>query len=80
MGGLVFLIPCIVAIVLIAKAFEVERDDQGLVTLYISGSPDPWSGVVAHVTEDRVEVLDTNFNAVIQSLRKAARGASALLR
>ena len=60
-------------------AFEVERSDTGLVTIYLPGSPDPWSGSVAHVTDDRIETLDANFNAVIQSLRKAGRGASQLL-
>lgn len=60
-------------------AFEVERSDTGLVTIYLPGSPDPWSGSVAHVTGDRIEALDANFNAVVQSLRKAGRGASQLL-
>jgi uncharacterized membrane protein len=60
-------------------AFEVERDEQGLVTVFLPGAPDPWSGSVAQVTNDRIEDLDTNFNAVVQSLRKAGRGASQLL-
>ena len=60
-------------------AFEVERDEQGLVTVFLPGAPDPWSGSIAHVTNDRVENLDTNFNSVVQSLRKAGRGASQLL-
>ncbi len=60
-------------------AFEVERNDNGLVTVFVPGSPDPWSGTVVHVTEDRIEKLDANFNAVVKSLRKAGRGASDLL-
>jgi uncharacterized membrane protein len=59
--------------------FEVERNDDGLVTVFLPGSPDPWSGTVAHVTADRVEVLDASFNTVVQCLRKAGRGAGDLL-
>jgi uncharacterized membrane protein len=58
--------------------FEVERNDK-LVTVYMPGSPDPWSGMVAYVTADRIEPLDANFASVINSLRKAGQGASSLL-
>jgi uncharacterized membrane protein len=59
--------------------FEVERNDKGLVTVYLPGSPDPWSGTVAYVTEDRIEKLNASFNAVTGSLRKAGKGAGSLL-
>lgn len=58
--------------------FEVERKD-GLVTVYMPGSPDPWSGMVVFVTEDRVELLDAKFNEVVSSLRGAGQGAGQLL-
>ena len=60
-------------------AFEVERGPGDLVTVYLPGSPDPWSGSVAQVTADRVDMLATDFTSVVQSLRKVGRGASALL-
>lgn len=60
-------------------AFEVERSEGGLVTIYLPGAPDPWSGAVAHVTADRVKVLDTNFQAVVKSFRKAGVGSNVLL-
>jgi len=59
--------------------FEVERGPGDLVTVYLPGSPDPWSGSVAHVTADRVDALAVDFAAVVQSLRKIGRGATGLL-
>ena len=59
-------------------AFEVERDEQGLVTVYLPGAPDPWSGSVVHVPDDRVEIFDANFNTVTKTLRKAGKGFSQL--
>ena len=59
--------------------FEVERGPGDLVTVYLPGSPDPWSGSVAQVTSDRVDALAVDFAAVIQSLRKIGRGSSELL-
>jgi uncharacterized membrane protein len=60
-------------------AFEVERGPGDLVTVYLPGSPDPWSGSVAHVTADRISPLDQDFASVISSLRKVGRGMPALL-
>lgn len=60
-------------------AFEVERGPGDLVTVYLPGSPDPWSGSVAQVTADRVDVLDTDFASAVQSLRKIGRGTPALM-
>jgi uncharacterized membrane protein len=59
--------------------FEVERGPGDLVTVYLPGSPDPWSGSVAHVAADRIDALSADFAAVVQSLRKIGRGSSALL-
>ena len=59
--------------------FEVERGPGDLVTVYLPGSPDPWSGSVAQITSDRVDALAADFTAVVQSLRKIGRGSSALL-
>jgi uncharacterized membrane protein len=55
-------------------AFEVSRNDKDMVTLYLPGAPDPWSGSIVHVTPERVEVLDAEFSAVIKSLRKVGIG------
>jgi uncharacterized membrane protein len=60
-------------------AFEVERGPDELVTVYLPGSPDPWSGSVAQVTADRIDVLAADFASVVRSLRKIGRGPSALI-
>jgi len=74
------LIPALVQFDDLAQiAFEVERGPGDLVTVYLPGSPDPWSGSVAHVTPDRVSPLNRDFASVIGSLRKVGRGMPALL-
>jgi len=59
--------------------FEVERGPGDLVTVYLPGSPDPWSGSVAQIAADRVDALGADFASVIQSLRKIGRGSSELM-
>ena len=59
-------------------AFEVERGPDGLVTVYLPGSPDPWSGSVAHVTSDRVQQLAGDFASVVKCLRTVGRGLPSL--
>ena len=36
-------------------AFEVDRTADGLVAVYLPGSPDPRSGAVSYVTGDRIQ-------------------------
>jgi len=60
--------------------FEVERLDNGLVAVYLPGSPDTWSGVVAYMTEDRVEKLDTDFATASKTLRTLGRGSNLLFK
>jgi uncharacterized membrane protein len=60
-------------------AFEVERGPGDLVIVCLPGSPDPWSGSVAHVTADRVDPVCGDFTTVVRSLRGVGKGATALL-
>ena len=60
-------------------AFEVERGPGGLVTVYLPGSPDPWSGSVAHVTADRIDPIRGDFTAVVKSLRNVGRRSAELI-
>lgn len=55
-------------------AFEVERGPGDQVTVYLPGSPDPWSGSVAHVSADRVDVIHADFATVVRSLRRIGSG------
>ena len=59
--------------------FEVERK-EGLVTVFLPGSPDPWSGTVVYVTEDRIRLLDVSFNQVVKSLQRVGLGGADLLK
>jgi len=60
--------------------FEVERLDNGLVAIYLPGSPDTWSSVVAYLTEDRVEVLYFDFTTASKTLRIPVRGSNQLFK
>jgi len=42
-------------------AFQAERTDGPLISIYLPASPDPWSGCVIFMTPDRVEQLDIPF-------------------
>lgn len=59
--------------------FEIERTSEGLVTVYVPGSPDPWSGTVMHMTADRITRLNAEFTSIIRAMRKAGSGASQIL-
>lgn len=60
-------------------AFEVERTGKGHVVVFLPGAPDPKSGNVVYLTEDRVERLDIDFKAVTGSLKKLGKGSSDVL-
>jgi uncharacterized membrane protein len=59
-------------------AFEVERGPGNLVTVYLPGSPDPWSGSVAHVEAERVDPLPADFASAIKTLRGVGSGSAGL--
>ena len=59
--------------------FEVERGTDGLVTVYIPGSPDPRSGTVSYVTSDRIEFIEGGFKAVTRISKNLGRGSTAML-
>lgn len=60
-------------------AFELERNDEGLVILFLPGSPDPWSGAVVYANPERVKPIDADYSSIVRSLRSAGRGSGALL-
>jgi uncharacterized membrane protein len=61
-------------------AFEIERDPDGRVVVYIPGAPDPWSGSVFVMTADRVEPLEASMPAAVKNIRTLGRGTSELMR
>ena len=60
--------------------FETERDEAAkLVTVYLPGSPDPWSGKVAVVSTGRVETLKASFGEAVATCEQLGRGSATLL-
>jgi len=60
-------------------AFETDRNDSGMVTLYLAGSPDPWAGTLAFVDSDRVEPLNVAFGDAVGLCEQLGRGSAELL-
>ncbi len=60
-------------------AFEVERLDDGRVVVYMPGAPDPWSGAILVMTEDRIESLPIKMVSAVQNLRMLGRGTRQIL-
>jgi uncharacterized membrane protein len=55
--------------------FETDRAEGGLVTIYLPGAPDPWSGHLVHVAAERVTKLAAPFGdatAVCETLGRMA--------
>lgn len=61
-------------------AFETERDEKkGLATIYLPGSPDPWSGKVVILKLERVTRLDTDFGHAAATCEQVGRGSIATI-
>jgi uncharacterized membrane protein len=59
-------------------AFEVERSEDGAVVVYLPGCPDPWSGSVVTMTEDRVTPVQMTVSEAVRAIRTLGSGTSAL--
>ncbi len=59
--------------------FEIERTDKGLVTVYLPGSPDPWSGSVVLLDAERVDRVEGDFASVVATFERLGRGSASLL-
>jgi uncharacterized membrane protein len=57
-------------------AFEVERIPGGIVTVYVPGAPDPWSGSVCFMTEDRIQAIDPAMPPVMKTLKDLGKGSN----
>ncbi|SMP69503.1 Uncharacterized membrane protein [Neorhodopirellula lusitana] len=72
-------------------AFEVERGTLNsdaasteaaneIVTLYLPGAPDPWTGTVIYVDADRVEPVNAPFPDVLGAFEKLGTDTQKILR
>ena len=60
-------------------ALVVERVDADLVAVFVPGAPDPKSGSVYLMTNDRLKTLDVSISEVMKCLKGLGLGARALL-
>ncbi len=60
-------------------AFEIERQPQGKVALYLPSAPNPWSGTVVYVTNERVTRLPMSLNEALKNIRMLGKGSSEIV-
>jgi len=60
-------------------AVEVERVAHGRVVVFLPGAPDPWSGSVVLVSQERVAGVPVEIGALHRSLKSIGRGSAELL-
>lgn len=61
-------------------AFEVERPNENMVTVYIPGAPDAWGGGVVHVAPERVEPLDTDIRDIVRAMNRMGRESQSIVK
>jgi len=60
--------------------FEVDNIAGDKVAVFLPGAPDPWSGSVSIVTEDRIMHLDSKLTATLGIFKNLGKGAGDQLR
>jgi uncharacterized membrane protein len=54
-------------------AFEMERIEGGDVVIFLPGAPDPWSGSVCVVTEDRITPVDMTVKSTVDLMKRIGK-------
>jgi uncharacterized membrane protein len=60
-------------------AFEIEREPNGDVAVYLPGAPNSWSGSVVYVTPERVIRLSMTLNEALMNIRMLGKGSTAIV-
>jgi uncharacterized membrane protein len=60
-------------------AFRVERLEGGHVAVFVPGAPNPLSGSLYFMTQDRIKAVDIPAAGAMKCLRRVGAGSSALL-
>ncbi|MDR4493983.1 MAG: hypothetical protein R3B74_06115 [Nitrospirales bacterium] len=60
-------------------AFEIEREPNGKVAVYLLSAPNPWSGTVVYVTPERVVRLSITLKEALKNIRVLGKGSAAIL-
>ena len=50
-----------------------------MVTVYLPGAPDPWSGSIVHVAQNRVKPINVDFMTVVKILSKVGIGSEKII-
>jgi uncharacterized membrane protein len=61
-------------------AFVVERLREGQVAVFVPGAPNPWSGSVYLMAEDRIKPLDVPLATALKCIKGLGLGSDALTR
>ncbi len=61
-------------------AVEIERAEDGTVTVYFPSSPDPWSGTIGFVPGEKVQRLELDFRDFVAIFERLGREAYPLIR
>ena len=61
-------------------AFEIERIADDKVVVFLPGSPDPWSGSVCVMNEDRITPLDLTVKSAADIMKRLGKGSTGALR
>lgn len=56
-------------------AVEIERAEDGTVTIYFPSSPDPWTGTIGFMPSEKVQRLEVDFRDFIAIFERLGRDA-----
>ena len=59
----------------VQMAFETERLPNGKVAVYLPGAPNPWSGSVVFVSNDRIKPLSISLPDALRNIRTLGKGS-----
>jgi len=59
-------------------AFEVEKLDSGKSVIYVPSAPNPWSGSILIITQDRIEYLPVTMARAIKTFSMLGKGTGEL--
>ena len=59
----------------VQMAFETERLPNGKVAVYLPGAPNPWSGSVVFVSNDRIKPLSISLADALRNIRTLGKGS-----
>lgn len=60
-------------------ALEIERIEGGKVVVFLPGAPDPWTGSVCIMTDDRVTPLDITIKSAGILMKRLGKGSAEAL-